>query len=270
MTKRSNLLIFILMLVSIFIIGCGGNDTTTTEDNSLKEIKEKGYFVVGLDDNFPPLGFRGESGGIVGFDIDLAKEAAKRMGVEVKFKAVDWDGVILSLKNGNIDAIWNGLTVTEKRKEQLGFSEDYLANRQAIIVKKTSNITTIADLKGLVVGLQMGSSSELALHSDEELVNGLKQLRKYSNNVEALLDLKAGRVDAVIVDEVVGRYYITKKAAYYRVLDEYLAEESYAVGLRKEDQKFREELNKVLTEMKSDGIAAEISKKWFSEDILVK
>ncbi|WP_018247748.1 amino acid ABC transporter substrate-binding protein [Orenia marismortui] len=270
MKKNMIILIVLLMSVSLIISGCGGNKSATTTKNSLEEIKEQGYFVVGLDDNFPPMGFRSESGEIVGFDIDLAKEAAKRLGVDVKFKPVDWDGVILSLKNGNIDVIWNGLTVTEKRKEQIAFSNVYVANRQAIIVRKDSDIKTTEDLAESVVGLQMGSSSEQALKSNQELSKSLKNIRKYSNNVEALLDLRAGRIDAVIIDEIVGRYYITKKKADYKVLDQYLAEEDYAVGIRKEDNEFREELNKVLDEMKEDGTAAKISEKWFSEDILVK
>ncbi len=269
MKKKVTFLITTLLLFTLIISGCG-QQSAKKEMNSLQKIEDKGYFVVGLDDNFPPMGFRGESGEIVGFDIDLAKKAAEKMGVNVKFKPVDWDGVLLSLKNGDIDVIWNGLTVTEKRKKEIGFSDVYLANRQAIIVQKDSKISSKDDLNNMVVGLQMGSSSEQALNSDEELVNAIKKVRKYSNNVEALLDLKAGRLNAVIIDEIVGRYYTAKKKDDYRVLDEYLAKESYAVGLRKEDTEFKEELNKVLNEMKKDGSGAKISEEWFGKDILVK
>lgn len=240
------------------------------EAPALNGIKEKGKFVVGLDDSFPPMGFRDEKGEIVGFDIDLAKEAAKRLGVAVEFKPVDWDGVILSLKNKDIDVIWNGLTITESRKEQIAFSKVYIENNQIIVVNGGSSIKSKADLAGKVVGLQMGSSSEEALNSDEKTAKSLKDVKKYSNNTEALLDLKNGRVDAVVVDEIVGRYYIAKKPGEYAVLSENFGKEAYGVGIRKEDSEFREALDKVLDEMKADGTADEISRKWFGEAIVTK
>ncbi len=266
MKKHISLLLITVAIFSMLLVGCG--ESEQEQENSLNEIKEKGEFVVGLDDSFPPMGFRDESGEIVGFDIDMAKEAAKRIGVDVVFKPVEWDGVILSLKNKDIDVIWNGLTVTEKRKEQIGFSKVYLSNRQVIVTKSDSNVNTMADLKDKLVGVQLSSTSEKAVKDDEELFNSLKELRKYSNNMEALLDLKAGRIDAVVIDEIVGRYYISKKEGEYRVLEENLGDESYAVGLRKEDVSFINELDRALDEMKEDGTAEEISKKWFGEDIV--
>lgn len=238
-------------------------------DNSLERIKEKGKFVVGLDDTFAPMGFRDEEGNLVGFDIDLARLVAERMGVEVEFKPVDWDGVILSLKSGLIDVIWNGLTITEERARQINFTEPYMNNRQVIVVRMNSDIQTKQDLAGKVVGLQMGSSSVNALYSDPELVESLKDIRQYATNAEALMDLQIGRLDAVVVDEMHGRYYyISKKPDVYRVLDEELGWEQYGVGVRKEDESFLAELNRVLDELKADGSAAELSVKWFGENVV--
>ncbi len=239
-------------------------------DDSLSRVKAQGYFIVGLDDSFPPMGFRDSAGNIVGFDIDLAKEAAKRMGVEARFKPVDWDGVILSLQKGDIDLIWNGMTITDSRKEKINFSDVYLANRQIIVVRGDSTIANKADLAGKVVGLQMGSSSEEALAGDAATSKTLKDVKKYSNNIEALLDLAAGRTEAVVVDEIVGRYYIAKKPGEYKVIKDDFGSESYGVGVRKEDVAFLAELNRVMTEMKKDGGADRISVEWFGEPIVVK
>lgn len=263
---------FILLFISVFIlglllVGCGSKETAV---DSLEEIKNKGEFVVGLDDSFPPMGFRNQNGEIVGFDIDLAKEAAKKMGVNVVFKPVDWDGVLLSLKNKDIDVIWNGLTITEKRKEQIGFTQGYLKNGQIIVVKEQSNIESKKGLAEKVVGVQMGSSSEEALNNDKETTDSLKEVKKYPNNTDALLDLKAGRLDAVVVDEIVGRYYIAKKPGEYKVLKDNFGDEEYGVGYRKADESFGQALNKALDEMKADGTADEISKKWFGEAITGK
>ena len=260
-------LLMVAILSTAILTACG---TATSTDNSLKGIKEKKELIIGLDDNFPPMGFRDNSGEIVGFDIDMAKEVGKRMGVKVTFKPVEWDGIILSLNNKDIDAIWNGLTITDKRKEQIAFSKVYLQNKQIIIVNSKSNVSKKSDLNDKIVGLQMGSSSETALASDSQLTSSLKEVKKYSNNTEALLDLNAGRIDAVIVDEVVGRYYASKKSDDYKVLDENLGVEDYGVGIRKTDTSLTEEINKLLEEMKSDGTANTISQKWFGKDIIYK
>lgn len=255
------------LLCLAILAGCASKDT---KDASFSTIKKNGKFVVGLDDSFPPMGFRDDAGQIVGFDIDLAKETAKKLGVEVVFKPVDWDGVIMSLNKGDIDVIWNGLTITEERKEKIGFSKVYLENRQIIVVKEGSKIADKAGLKGKTVGLQLGSSSEEALAKDAATASSLKEVRKYSNNVEALLDLAAGRIDAVVVDEVVGRYYIAKKPGLYAVLADNFGNESYGVGFRMKDVAFREAVDKALDELKADGTADAVSQKWFGESIITK
>lgn len=266
--NKKNILVSILMASLIFILTACGNKSK--EDTSLKDIKNKGEFVVGLDDSFPPMGFKDDKGEIVGFDIDLAKEVAKRMGVKVVFKPVQWDGIVLSLNNKDIDVIWNGLTITEKRKEQIDFSKPYIDNKQIIVVNDKSNIKTKKDLGSKTVAIQLGSSSEVALDSDKDFVKSLKELKKYSNNTEALMDLQAKRVDAVVVDEVVGRYYISKKPGIFKVLDEDFGKESYGVGFRKTDKSFKEEVDKVLNQIIQDGTADKISEKWFGKAILKK
>lgn len=243
-------------------------ETSAETDNSWNEIKEKGEFVVGLDDAFPPMGFRDESNNIVGFDIDLAKEAAKRLGVEVKFQPVNWDSVILELKNKNIDVIWNGMTITEDRKKEINFTKPYIEDRQILVVAKGSPIKSKKDLAGKKVGLQSGSSSKEALEKDTETLESIKEVVEFDDNTQALMALKTKRVDAVVVDEVVGRYYIAKDADSYEVLEDHFGFEEFGVGLRKEDLSFLNKLQEVLDEMKKDGTSAEISKKWFGEDIV--
>lgn len=239
-------------------------------DTSLDDIKKKGEFIVGLDDSFPPMGFRDEKNEIVGFDIDMAKEAAKRMGVKVTFKPIDWDSKVLNLNNKDIDVIWNGLTITEERMKEIAFSKAYLNNQQILIVQANSTIATKADLKGKILGLQLASSSEEALKADPATEKSLKEVKKYGKYTEALLDLKSGRVDVVLIDEVVGKYYISKKPGEFKVLTENMGNEEYGIGMRITDLSFKAELDKVLDEMKADGTADTISKKWFGEAIVKK
>ncbi|HWP50068.1 MAG TPA: transporter substrate-binding domain-containing protein [Clostridia bacterium] len=178
-------------------------------DKSLETIKSKGKFIVGLDDSYPPMGFRDEKNEIVGFDIDLAKEVAKRMGVEVEFQPIDWDSKELELNAGKIDCIWNGMTITPERVASMYFTKSYIANQQIIIVPTSSGITTKAQLEGKIIGLQKGSSSLEALTSDP-ISSKVKDIVEYPDNVSAYMDLQTGRIDVFVVDSVVGRYVISQ------------------------------------------------------------
>ncbi|GLI55476.1 amino acid ABC transporter substrate-binding protein [Propionigenium maris DSM 9537] len=251
--------ILVLSTTALGFFG-GGKDT-------LEKIKKEGRFVVGLDDTFAPMGFRDENGEIVGFDIDLAKEAARRMGVEAEFKPVDWDGVIFELKSKKIDMVWNGMTITEERKKQIAFSDTYYTGEQIAITRAGSDIKSISDLAGKVVGTQMGSTSYFALEKNP-VFSSVKDVKKYTSNVEALLDLEAGRIEAVIIDSMVGRYYATKKETkegkdIFAFVDDSLADEYVGIGIRREDQTLVAEINRVMDEMKADGTFDTIYAKWF-------
>lgn len=224
--------------------------------------------VIGLDDNFPPMGFRDDKNALVGFDIDLAREAAKRLGVEVEFKPIDWNAKEAELNGKRVDALWNGLTITDERKQNIAFTAPYMQNHQIVVVQAGSPIKTKAELAGKRVGVQDGSSAVDAIAKDEATAKSLKALKKYGDNVTALMDLSAGRVDAVVLDEVVGRYYTSKKPGEYAVLDENFGTEDYGVGVRKEDTELLARLDKALADMKADGRGAKISEQWFGKNIL--
>jgi len=226
--------------------------------------------VVGLDDNFPPMGFKDEKNELVGFDIDLAKEAGKRLGVTVKFKPIDWSAKEAELNGKRVDVLWNGLTITEERKANILFTTPYLENRQIIVVIDKSPLKTKTDLKGKVVGVQDGSSAIDAVQKDAATAKSIKELKKFGDNVTALMDLSTGRLDALVVDEVVGRYYTAKKPGEYRVLEENFGTEDYGVGTRKDDTDLMAKLQKAMDDMKQDGTAAAISTKWFGKDIIKK
>ncbi len=179
-------------------------------DDSLQKILDKGYMVLGLDENFPPMGYRNESGTIVGFDIDLATEVAERLGVELQIQPIDWNAKEMELNDGKIDMIWNGMSLTPARIEAMNMSKPYIANRQIIIVNEKSGIKTKADLAGKLVAAQAGSSAVDAMQADAETFASFEELVQFDNNNAAYLDLKAGRVDAFVVDEVVGKYMISQ------------------------------------------------------------
>lgn len=178
-------------------------------DESLQKVLDNGKLIVGLDDSFPPMGYRDEKNNIVGYDIDLAKEVAKRMGVELVLQPIDWDSKELELIGNKIDCVWNGMSINDGRIAEMFFAKPYLANKQIIIVSEDSTVKTKAALEGKEIGLQKGSSALEAVEADDVHAK-IKKINEYQNNVDAFNDLKIGRIEALVVDEVVGRYLIEK------------------------------------------------------------
>ncbi len=152
---------FMLTVIALCVsaVFAGGTKDTAGREMSLENVKKKGVFVLGLDDSFPPMGFRNEANEIVGFDIDLAAEVAKRLGVSLSVQPIDWAAKEQELNTGKIDCIWNGFTMTPEREKALCFTKPYLDNAQVVIVRSDSGYKTLADLAGKTVGLQAGSSA---------------------------------------------------------------------------------------------------------------
>jgi polar amino acid transport system substrate-binding protein len=237
--------------------------------NSLEKIKEKAVFVLGLDDSFPPLGFRDDNNNIVGYDIDLASEVAKRLGVKLECQPIDWAAKEQELNTGKIDCIWNGFTMTAEREEALSFTKPYLDNAQVVIVRSDSGYKTLADLAGKTIGLQAGSSAAEAVDSVPSFKKSLKNIVEFKDNLTAFMDLEIKGVDAVVMDMVVGNYSIQTTGKPFVVLEEVLASEKYGIGFRKGDVELRDAVQDALLAMAKDGTIAEISNKWFGRDISV-
>ncbi|MBW6409877.1 amino acid ABC transporter substrate-binding protein [Clostridium weizhouense] len=250
-----------------------GISLAACQNNKNNSMAEKNELVIGIDDTFVPMGFKNESGELVGFDIDLAKKVSEKLGKTIKFQSIDWSMKESELKNGNIDLIWNGYSVTDERKEKVEFSKAYLNNRQVIITLANSKINTKSDLAGAKVGAQNQSSAVDAIKADGDIINTFDggNVVTFETNNDALMDLEAGRIDAVVADEILAKYYMKERGQdKYKVLDDDFGKETYAVGIRKGDTKFVDEFNKALDEAINDGSASEVSKKWFGEDIIVK
>ena len=236
------------------------------------EITDIGYdtLIIGVDDTFAPMGFLDESNELVGFDIDLARAAAERLGVTVEFQVINWDMKEQELNQGNVDLIWNGYSITDERKEQVNFTDPYLDNEQVVVTMADSGITSLEDLNGKVVAAQINSSAVDALDAHPEISDTFADRPVFDTNDMAIMDMEAGRSDAVVADKVLLDYVISHKddPSQYMILGEGLGSEEYAVGVRKDDEALLNALNQVLAELKSDGTAAEISEKWFGADIV--
>lgn len=270
MKKEMKILSYILVVLLVFGLGVLSfhyRSQAKESDLSLEKIQEKGEFILGLDDAFPPMGFKDDDQNIIGFDIDLAKEVTNRMGVKLKIQPISWDAKELELETGNIDVIWNGVSVTPQRQEIWTMSKSYMNNRQVVVTLVDSDIVSLKDLAGKKVVLQNGSTASDAVDSKSDFKNTLKELIYVEDNVKALLDLQVSGSDAVIMDEVVARYYISlpPQEGKFKVLEETLSDEEYAVAFRKEDKALAQEVQKHLDEMVADGTMDTIKEKWFGK-----
>ena len=263
--------------ITVFALACaalmsltGCKKTKASNTNAVEALRARGTFILGLDDSFPPLGFReNDTNEIAGYDIDLAKEVAKRLGVEFKAQPIDWDAKEMELETGKIDCIWNGFTITEERKSALSFTEAYLNNEQVLVVRANSGIKSLSDMKGKILGLQSGSSAQEAVDDNPAFAASIGKTIFFKDNITALNDLDIGGIDAVVMDSVVANYSIAQTKKPFVVVDEALANEGYGVGFRKNEPELRDKVWEILKEMTADGTVESISNKWFGKNISV-
>lgn len=242
-------------------------ETTEKAAEAEGEIKaEGGTLIVGFDQDFPPMGFMGDDGEYTGFDLELAQEAAKRLGLEYKPQPIAWDAKDMELESGNIDCIWNGFTMTG-REDGYTWSEPYMENSQVFVVAGDSGIKSQADLAGKVVECQVDSSAEAALKEVPDLTATFAQLLTTADYNTAFMDLEQGAVDAIAMDVVVAGYQISQRNADFVILEDSLAAEEYAIGFKKGNTELKDKVQGALEEMAADGTLKTISEKWFGKDI---
>lgn len=261
MKRLISLLLALTLLLSLAVPALADADT------SLTKIQEKGEFVLGFDENFPPMGFKDETGNHVGFDLDLAAAVCEKLGVKLVLQPIDWKAKELELNTGKIDCIWNGFSISEERAKAVLFSLPYMKNEQVLVVKKDSAFEKMEDLFGKQIGLQMGSSAADALATATEFKNSLRAAVEFNDNMIAMMDLDKGAIDAVLMDTIVADYYITMKDGAYKTLEPALAIEEFGIGFRLADAALKTAVDDALLALNADGKLAEISNKWFGRDI---
>lgn len=243
-------------------------ETTAASEAETKAEAAGGTFTVGFDQDFPPMGFVGDNGEYTGFDLELAKEVANRLGLEFVPQPIAWDSKDMELNSGTIDCIWNGFTING-REDAYTWSEPYMDNSQVFVVSAESGIKTLADLAGKVVEVQADSSAEAALKDNQELAGSFGTLQTTPDYNTAFMDLEMGAVDAIAMDVIVAGYQLEQRedGDAYVILDETLASEEYGVGFKKGNEELRDKVQATLEEMAADGTMAEISDKWFGRDV---
>ena len=213
---------FLLAALMAFSAVSCNQSADTGADDSWEKIQEKGEIVLGMDDAFPPMGYTDTATGeIIGFDVDVAKEVFSRLGVELKLQPIEWNSKEMELDGGNVDLLWNGYSYTEDRAEKQTLSDAYMKNNQVILVKADSSYQSFADLAGKSLGVQSDSSAEDALESDEakEFRESLGEIVPIDDYSKAILEIENGLIEAIAIDEVVARFYLTNDPGAYRIIE---------------------------------------------------
>lgn len=239
-----------------------GGSTSGSQDSS----DDISTLTVGFDQSYPPYGYVGDDGEFTGFDLDLAAEVAKRNGWELELEPIDWDAKDTLLNSGAITCIWNGFTM-ENREDDYTFSAPYMLNKQVVVVRADSGISSLDDLAGKTVLTQVDSAAEAVLNGDKaDLTATFASLDTIGDYNTAFMQLEAGAVDAVACDLSIAQYQLAGKDIYVQ-LDEVLSKENYAVGFKKGDQALADAVTATLKDMTDDGFIEQLCEKYAQDGI---
>ena len=269
MKKRAALLLALAMLATTVLAGCGSKEDKSA-DNKKEDKKEAKVenddetLIVGFDASFPPYGYKDDDGEYVGFDLELAQEVCDRNDWKLVKQPIDWDAKDMEIDSGTIDCIWNGFTMNG-REDEYTWSDPYIDNKQVIVVATDSGINSFDDLSGKLVETQADSSALAALQGDQkELADTFGSLTEIAEYNTAFMDLESGACDAIAMDIGVAYYQINsrKNPDDYKVLDEEISSEQYAVGFKLGNEELRDKVQATLDEMAEDGTVAKIAEKY--------
>ena len=271
------LMIVFALLFSILLLmsACGKDEETKKEENNktaekdddkdlLAKVKDEGKLLIGTEGTYAPFTFHDESGNLTGFDVEISREVAKRLGVEPEFKETQWDAIFAGLDAKRFDMIANQVGIRPDRQEKYSFSDPYISSSAVLITHKDNEkVKTFEDIKGLNAAQSLTSNyGELAKKHGANLVS----VEGFTQSVELLA---SKRVDVTINDRISFLDY-TKQRPDAPIKVAATSEDASASGLmfRKDSDTLVAEVNKALKEMIADGTYTKISEKWFGEDVL--
>ncbi|MED1443419.1 transporter substrate-binding domain-containing protein [Aeribacillus composti] len=271
--KKIRWFISLIAIAALILSACGNNNdqkekqTQDQEKNALQEIKDKGEITVGIMGTYAPYNFMNENKEYDGFDVDIAKELAKRLGVKVNFVAQEFSGLIPGLQKGKFDILVSQVTITDERKKQIDFTEPYITNKVKVIVREDNNdIKSVNDFKGKTIGVGLGTNDEAYLRNELLPKVGDFKINTYDDVITTLKDLDAGRIDATINNVYALKPVIEENGYKIKAVGDPIKEDQAGVAVKKGNKELVDALNKALKEMKEDGTYKEIYVKWFDEE----
>lgn len=277
MKKKLAVALIAALTVSTMAVGCGSSkdsSSTDTKTESSKDSVSNGgdTFTVGFDAEYPPYGYMDDDGEYTGFDLELAQAVCDLEGWTLVKKPINWDSKDMELNSGSIDCIWNGFTMNG-REDEYTFSTPYVDNSQVIVVAENSGIEKLSDLVGKTVGVQAASAALDLLNSEEEggqkaLADTFGSLNEFADYNTAFTELQAGALDALAIDIGVAKYQINSRGDGYKILDETLNTEQYAIGFKKGNTELCDKVNADLEKLAEDGTVEKLAEKYEIADMV--
>ncbi|PXY28272.1 ABC transporter substrate-binding protein [Prauserella muralis] len=244
------------VVVSGALVGCSGGSS----GDVLQQVRDNGTLRVALTQANPPWNFLDDAGKPVGYDVDVAREVARRIGVDnVEFVASNFQSFIEGVRAGRFDIVISGQTVTDERKQQVDFSTPYQVNGVSIFTASSNNsINSLEDLRGKVIAVSAGTTQEK--FASEEIPGA--QVKTYQNATLGLTDLGRGNADAMLVSRFQGSYLAKQNGLHVKPVGKLLESEVNAMSFRKGSTEFKKEIDKAISDMIDDGTLTKISRKW--------
>lgn len=261
------------LVVAAVLMGCAGKDNKEANSNDKDKanantsdvedrITDSQKMRVGFEGTYPPFNFLDDKDEFQGFDVDISKEIAKRLDVEVEFIATKWDGLIGGLKADKFDIIIGQMTVTDERKKSVDFTDPYIVTGSVLVTREdTDDITELEDLKGKKVGVGGGTTFEEVANSVEGA-----DVKLYKTVADYIQDLTNKRLDVIINDQLLISYNIKENNLPIKISSEIVSKEENGMAINKGNDEFVEKVNQALKDMREDGTYKEIYKEWFGTD----
>ena len=263
MNKKTYIVLLVAVIAFVAVIigvtALRGNGELDDRANTL---------VVGLDDSFPPYGYRDENNEIVGLDIDLAKAVEEKLGMDVRFQPISWASKEQEIESGNIDCIWNGFAYSEERAKIMTLSKKYIKGEMYFMLKGNSTIKSQDELVGKKIGVQSGSVQEADLEKSE--LGKQVEIVPYADFLTACMDLEIGGIDAVYSSSTYGNYIIESKNKDYRTIPASGISKASGsvVAFKLGNTELKDKVEGALEELEKEGKLDEISKKWFGTSMI--
>lgn len=287
--KKTIALVLALMMVLVVFAACSSSSSSTepateseaastesavTEESASATQAASGNYgegyelKLGFDAEYPPYGYIDDDGSYTGFDIELAEAVCEKLGWTLKPIPVNWPSKDMELQSGSIDCIWNGFTFTG-REDEYTWSIPYADNDQVVLVSKNSGIETLDDLKDKTVGVQAGSSTLILLSEGQEcyeLGQTFKEIQEFQDFNTAFVELQSGSIDALAIDVATARAQLEKDSENYKMLDEVMGKEKYAIGFLKGNDELKDIVEAALLETVKDGTYMQLAEKYAIAD----
>lgn len=253
MKKRILSIALVAVMAATMLCACGKKESAGMTVND-------GVLTMATNAYFPPYEYyEGEE--IVGIDADIAKAVADKLGLELKIEDMEFDSIITAVQTGKVDMGLAGMTVTDERKKSVNFSDTYATGIQVVIVPEDSDITSVDDLTGKKIGVQLSTTGDIYASDDY----GEENVEKYNKGADAVMALKQGKVDAVIIDNEPAKNFVETNEGL-KILDTEYVTEDYAACINKDNTDLLDAVNGAIAELKEDGSLQKIIDQYITAE----